>query len=341
MLLLRSLIIFFLLCSPAYAVYELLDEGVSKGFPFKVDCVGAGVSCARSGGTGTLTISGTAGGIATSDIDTSAKLGAILSDESGTGHVVYTNDAFMTSLTVSTALTITEGILTDSIIVSADIKDDEVTALDLNSEDFGDFTCAAGTCTLDTDYEEDLLNSAGLASALSDESGTGNAVFTNDAFMTDLTVSTSLTIPSAANPTVDEDGEIAIDTTVGQLVYMSGATARIFYPQAPRCVAVENLAAADDNMSMGSFGQAVTVERVWCYFRGTGTTPATIKLHDSSGNDFTHDTVNCYFGLATPLLVSANNALVATETFEFDVTNAVSPETDEYTICVDYLYTRQ
>ena len=187
----------------------------------------------------------------------------------------------------------------------------------------------------------DIDTSAELNAIVVDNTGSGVLVFNNGPTMTDLTVGTSLTIPSAANPTVDEDGEIAIDTTVGQIVYMSGATARIIYPQAPRCVAVENLAAADDNMSMGSFGQAVTVERVWCYFRGTGTTPATIKLHDSLGNDFTHDTVNCYFGLATPLLVSANNALVATETFEFDTTNAVSPETDEYTICVDYLYTRQ
>ena len=51
-----------LLTSCAYANYELLDEGTSQGFPYKLDCVGGGVSCLRTGTTGTINITG--GGVA-------------------------------------------------------------------------------------------------------------------------------------------------------------------------------------------------------------------------------------------------------------------------------------
>jgi len=44
---------------------------------------------------------------------------------------------------------IAEGELADSIIVSADIKDGEVKVADLESADFGDWTCDGSTCVLD------------------------------------------------------------------------------------------------------------------------------------------------------------------------------------------------
>lgn len=41
---------------------QLQDEGSSQGQVTKLNCVGAGVSCAKSGATGTMTISGGAPG---------------------------------------------------------------------------------------------------------------------------------------------------------------------------------------------------------------------------------------------------------------------------------------
>lgn len=42
-------------------VIELRDEGASQGGVKKLDCVGTGVSCARSGVVGTITVSGGGG----------------------------------------------------------------------------------------------------------------------------------------------------------------------------------------------------------------------------------------------------------------------------------------
>ena len=44
---------------------ELRDEGSSQGNIKKIDCVGTGVSCARSGVVGTITVSGGGSGYAT------------------------------------------------------------------------------------------------------------------------------------------------------------------------------------------------------------------------------------------------------------------------------------
>lgn len=55
----------------AYSAIELRDEGTSQGYVVVADCVGASVSCARSGITGTITVSASGGGdnnVLTSDI---------------------------------------------------------------------------------------------------------------------------------------------------------------------------------------------------------------------------------------------------------------------------------
>lgn len=56
-------------------------------------------------------------------INTSAELLGIMGDETGTGLVVFNTSPNILTPTISGALTITEGALTDSMIVSADIKD--------------------------------------------------------------------------------------------------------------------------------------------------------------------------------------------------------------------------
>jgi len=151
---------------------------------------------------------------------------------------------------------------------------------------------------------------------------------------------TSLEGVNGASPTIDANGEFGFDTTSDQFQYYSTAKKAIT-PEPPRCYAIENLAAADDGMSMGAFGQAVTITSVWCQYTGTGTTPATISLEDGGGTAMTHNAMTCT-ALGTPPTaqdVTAANALTATEALAFDVDNAVAPETDYYTICVLYTVT--
>lgn len=60
-------IIALLISSPLYAATEIKDEGTHQGYINIVDCVGTGISCAASGITGTLTVSG--GSAAPTDAD--------------------------------------------------------------------------------------------------------------------------------------------------------------------------------------------------------------------------------------------------------------------------------
>ena len=123
------------------------------------------------------------------------------------------------------------------------------------------------------------------------------------------------------------------DTTIDS----SGVT---YLANLPRCVNAANLVAADDNISMGSFGKAVTINNVWCHFLGTGTTVATITLEDGSGNAMTitdtNPTCTAHGTPPTKKTVTANNALTATELLRFDTSNTPDPVTDDYTICVDW-----
>lgn len=54
----KLLALLILISTPALAATELRDEGTSQGYINVIDCVGAGVSCSKSGIVGTATISG-------------------------------------------------------------------------------------------------------------------------------------------------------------------------------------------------------------------------------------------------------------------------------------------
>lgn len=173
---------------------------------------------------------------------------------------------------------------------------------------------------------------------------TGTSDFTGlmtmaNASGTNVSIATELYIPSGAAPVCDAAGNIAVDTTDDQLQYF-GAAKRVIPYQNPKCAVIESLAAADDNKSLGMFADAVTITGVSCSYIGTGTTAATITLEDGSGNAMTitgtNPTCVAHGTNATFAAVTAGNTLVAGEIIRFDVTNAVAPETDEYTICYTY-----
>lgn len=103
------------------------------------------------------------------------------------------------------------------------------------------------------------------------------------------------------------------------------------------CVVVENLAAADDNLPVWSPLVPVTLKSGWCTCLGTCTTPATILFEDGAGNATT-GTLTCGTAAAPGSVapITAGGSLTAREVLALDVTNAVSPETDEYVICWMY-----
>lgn len=106
------------------------------------------------------------------------------------------------------------------------------------------------------------------------------------------------------------------------------------------CKTMEALAAADDGVTFWMPTANSTITNVYCRYDGTGTTPATFTLQDASGNGMTITGTNptCVTTTtsASKSAVTAANTLVTGEGLQFNVTNAVAPETDRYTLCVDY-----
>lgn len=147
----------------------------------------------------------------------------------------------------------------------------------------------------------------------------------------------SLLIPQGTAPTVDADGELAIDVTEDQLVYFSGAK-RVISPRKTICGVIEDLAATDDNYAFFMNTEPVTVKAVGCNCRGTCSTPATFTLEDRGGNQMTITGTNptcATTGAATFAAVTAGNQLTAGEMVAFDVTNSPTAN-DEYALCIEF-----
>ena len=156
-----------------------------------------------------------------------------------------------------------------------------------------------------------------------------------------LTATTTLTAPNGTAPTLSASGNIAVDTSDDQLKYY-GASTRVVPYEYTRCITMENLAAADDSIPFGSFGDDVTITNSWCYCHGTCTTKAQFSLEDGGSNAFTMATPTCGAGGTTPSFATVTtDTISARETMSFDTVNAVSPETDEYQLCVTYTYDSQ
>jgi len=153
----------------------------------------------------------------------------------------------------------------------------------------------------------------------------------------------SFEIPNGAGPTVNATGEIAFDTTGDQLLVYNGTDETVLVDLEQKCAILENLAAADDNFEIFMANKPITITNIGCHCRGTCTTKAQISLEDRSGNAMTHTTPTCSetTGNTTYQSVTSGNSLSAGEGLRFDVDNAVSPETDAYTICFTYRTDRE
>lgn len=110
------------------------------------------------------------------------------------------------------------------------------------------------------------------------------------------------------------------------------------------CQTVTNLAAANVDMLMGvSAGQKINLISAWCWCQGTCSTPAQISFEARETG--TASTITDVTGAVTcqaltaahsPTTVSGSTTIQAGDALRWDVDNAVSPETDQYEICVNY-----
>lgn len=149
-------------------------------------------------------------------------------------------------------------------------------------------------------------------------------------------IATYLEIPNGTSPTVDDAGEIALDTTDSQLKIYDGTSVNVLSGKISRCAVIDDLSATDDNRPLGSTVYARTITKVGCRCNGTCTTGAQISLEDTGGNAMTHTTPTCATsGAITFQSVTAGGALTAGEGLRVDVDNAVDPETDTYEICFE------
>lgn len=219
-----------------------------------------------------------------------------------------------------------------------------------------DITLPSATGTLDTIAGTATLTNKTLAAADNViEADTGDSATSffsagtlEDArlpsSMADKVITGSLAIPQGASPTVDATGEIGLDTTATQVVYYDGSAVKALDPVRTACARIADVVAADDNFTIWTANQAVTITSVGCYCEGTCTTKPTFTLEDNSGNAMTITGTNPTCAVttanATYAAVTAGNSLVAGESLRFDVTNTTSPTTDDDILCWTYTVDR-
>lgn len=203
-----------------------------------------------------------------------------------------------------------------------------------------DFDAVGGNVTLAQQASSAWIN------LVSDPQGTGSWVFATSPSITTPTLTGSILtgsaqMPFGANPTVDSPGETAIDTTSGQWRYHDGTKVRNLHYEDTKCGIFEDLAAADDNFELYMADDAITITQFGCHCRGTCTTVAELSLEDRAGNAMTQAIPTCSTGTnnSSFAVLSGDNLLLAGEGLAFDVDNAVSPETDAYSICFKWIYT--
>ncbi|ANS05900.1 NOTCH2 protein [uncultured Mediterranean phage] len=164
-------------------------------------------------------------------------------------------------------------------------------------------------------------------------------------------------VTSATGPTVDTTDNLAIDTTGGavqdgQLLYYDGTQVRVVADVQQECKVIQDLAAADDNLPffMNHAYEDITILEASCgCIIGTCTTEADISFdidEVTSGTDSAvTGTVACEdmnaAGGPTGQALSVNVNMDRFDVLKFDVDNAVSPETDDYVICVSYEIVRK
>jgi len=145
---------------------------------------------------------------------------------------------------------------------------------------------------------------------------------------------TSLEVPNGA-PTVDTTGEIGIDTTDDQLLYMGGTVQRVIPYTYEKCFSLETPAVADDNWIVFLPVDAISITSMYCMVNGG--TSAEIQISD--GTNACESIVCDADGQADDSSI-VNGTFTANERMEFD-TIAVTGTVPEVTYCIRYTVTAQ
>lgn len=263
------------------------------------------------------------------------------------------------TLVLAQTQTIGSDDVTEAMLKAVDTaSDEECLTYETTTGDFEWQTCGAGSSLFTDGGDVTYLTSTtdDLALGGTDDNATfhfdvGTGVFTATSITTtgsgqssasDLTVSGTMTVPASTGIVVDSNGEVAVDTSDGQLVYYS-TSKRVINPKQTFCINKFDLVAADDDYPIMSFLDAATVTDVLCLYSGTGSTVASISLEDDDGNAMTHTAPTCqpHGTPAVPQSITAGGAIAQGELVRFDVDNTPDPTTDDYTICIGYTFDAQ
>ncbi len=276
-------------------------------------------SIVLGGGTSALTASSSLGNnvlasdvIVLTEIDTSSELITIVGDETGSGVLV-----FGTSPTIATPTITGTDVITDVNVVNALT----VSGGTVNNSAIGATTPLTGAFT--------TLSHTGLLSAFGNITGTSTWTLGASGVF-DAGAAASLEIPNAASPTVDATGEIAVDTTTGQLKFFDGSVTQVHVSTSSIAGNFSSTtlrfyggfgASATATVLRDGFFQAVTVTEISCRSRnatttgqntifqiGTGGATATPVVFCNSAGQVRPITANGAFAVNTPILITVGSA---------------------------------
>jgi len=225
---------------------------------------------------------------------TSANIASYVSDETGTGNVVFSATPNFTGTIQGSGLRLT---------ASSTLAYASSTALTVSGNSFFTFasTSQASTTglTVTSLYHSAFTALAGLL--------TGSGVW-------DLGNATSLEIPNGAAPTVDATGECAIDTTSDQLVCFGASAKKVygngnFYPSFT--YSTSTAWTGTTTIPLGPAFVAETWNAVKC-FTDTGT----VNVDFGDGTNFTNATTSKAVSAQNPVpthTLSSNNTFTAGE----------------------------
>jgi hypothetical protein len=274
-----------------------------------------------------------------STLTNSSGLAGALTDETGSGAVVFANQpTFVTDIWF-------EGTTPDDNETLIDVIDptaDRTIVLPNASGTFGISATAPATINsltgdIGVTVLKDLVTTAPITGAADNIFPGADADITLALDFTaawDFGSATSLEVPNSAAQTPAVAGQIAIDTTDDQIKYYGGALRTIPYTY-ERCFALETPVVADDNVPIWFPLDAITITSMYCMVQGG--TSAEIQVGD--GTNVAESIVCDADGQADDGSI-ANGTFTALERMEFD-TIVVTGSVTWVTYCIRYTYDSQ